>query len=176
MPGERAFVAGADIKGFKDVFGQKDIAFNSSKKCRACFSKIERTPGWSSLPRSTAWRSAADANWRRPATFRTPRTRPYIGVPEVKLGLNPGAGGTQRLGGCWGRGAPSSWCCRGDFFTAQDAFQLGLLEKVVPAKDVLAEAKKLAGSIISNAPLAVEAGKKGHQSGLWRCPWRTPWF
>ncbi|PKN35910.1 MAG: crotonase [Deltaproteobacteria bacterium HGW-Deltaproteobacteria-19] len=163
--GERAFVAGADIKGFKDVFGQKDIAFNSSRKMQACFSKIENSrlvviAAINGLALGGGCELAAACDIRIAADTA------IIGVPEVKLGLIPGAGGTQRLARLLGKGRAKLMVLSGDFFTAQDAFQLGLLEKVVPAKDVLAEAKKLAGSIISNAPLAVEAGKKAINLGV----------
>jgi len=163
--GERAFVAGADIKGFKDVFGRKDIAFDSARKMQACFTKIEKSRlvviaaiNGLALGGGCELASACD--------IRIAADTVIIGVPEVKLGLIPGAGGTQRLGRLLGKGRAKLMVLSGDFFTAQDAFQLGLLEKVVPAKDLMAEAKKLAGSILSNAPLAVEAGKKAINQGV----------
>lgn len=163
--GTRAFVAGADIKGFKEAFGQRELAFRESRRMQACFSKIEKSrlvviAAINGLALGGGCELAAACD------IRIAADNVIIGVPEVKLGLIPGAGGTQRIARLLGKGKAKLMVLSGDFFSAQDAFQLGLLEKVVPAADVLAEAKKLAGSILANAPLAVEAGKRAINEGV----------
>jgi enoyl-CoA hydratase len=163
--GTRAFVAGADIKEFKEAFGQRELAFTGSRRMQACFSKIEKSrlvviAAINGLALGGGCELAAACD------IRIAGDNVIIGVPEVKLGLIPGAGGTQRLVRLLGKGRAKLMVLTGDFFTAQDALQLGLLEKVVPAADVLAEAKKLAGTILANAPLALEAGKKAINEGV----------
>jgi enoyl-CoA hydratase len=162
--GTRAFVAGADIKGFKDVAGKREIAVNGSRGMQAVFSKIDNSrlvviAAINGLALGGGCELAAACD------IRIAGDNVIIGVPEVKLGLIPGAGGTQRLVRLLGKGRAKLMVLTGDFFSAQDAFQLGLLDKVVPAADVLAEAKKMAVSILGNAPLAVEAGKRAINRG-----------
>lgn len=163
--GERAFVAGADIKGFRDMFGKRDEVVRGSRAMQACFSKIENSRlvviaviNGLALGGGCELAAACD--------IRIAAEEAVIGVPEVKLGLIPGAGGTQRLARLLGKGRAKWMVLSGDFFTARDAFQLGLLERVVPAAELMVEARKLAASILSNAPLAVEAGKRVINEGL----------
>ncbi|NPU86607.1 MAG: hypothetical protein HPY65_19200 [Syntrophaceae bacterium] len=163
--GTRAFVAGADIKGFGNFLGNREAAFQSSRGMQAVFSKIENSrvvviAAINGLALGGGCELAAACD------IRIAGDNAVIGVPEVKLGLIPGAGGTQRLARLLGKGRAKLMALTGDFFSAQDAFQLGLLEKVVPAADVLAEAKKIAASILGNAPLAVEAAKRAVNRGV----------
>jgi enoyl-CoA hydratase len=163
--GTRAFVAGADIKGFGDFIGRRDAAFNSSRGMQAVFSKIENSrlvviAAVNGLALGGGCELAAACD------IRIAGDNIMIGVPEVKLGLIPGAGGTQRLARLLGTGRAKLMVLTGDFFNAQDAFRMGLLDKVVPAADVLTEAKKIAAAILGNAPLAVEAGKRAVNKGV----------
>jgi len=162
--GTRAFVAGADIKGFKDLLGKRDVVFNGARGMQNVFTKIERSrlvviAAINGLALGGGCELAAACD------IRVAGDNVIIGVPEVKLGLIPGAGGTQRLVRLLGKGKAKLMVLSGDFFSAQDACQMGLVEKVVPVADVLAEAKKLAGTILGNAPLAVEAGKRAINEG-----------
>lgn len=163
--GGKAFVAGADIKGFKDIIGHRGVVFEGARGMQDCFSKIENSrlvviAAINGLALGGGCELAAACD------IRIAADNVIIGVPEVKLGLIPGAGGTQRLARLLGKGRAKWMVLSGDFFSARDAFQMGLLEKVVPAADLLAEAKKLAGSILANAPLAVEAGKRAINEGV----------
>jgi len=78
-----------------------------------------------------------------------------FGQPEVKLGLIPGYGGTQRLPRVVGHGRALHLLLTGETIDAQEALRIGLVTKVVPAADLLAEAEKLLRTILANAPLAV---------------------
>lgn len=163
--GTRAFVAGADIKGFNDFLGNRESAFNSSRKMQSVFSKIENSrlvviAAINGLALGGGCELAAACD------IRVAGDNIIIGVPEVKLGLIPGAGGTQRLVRLLGKGKAKLMVLTGDFFNARDALEMGLLDKIVPAADVLAEAKKLAHTILGNAPLAVEAGKRAVNGGV----------
>lgn len=157
--GKKAFVAGADIKSFKDLVGKRDVAFDGSRGMQACFSKIESSnkiviAAINGLALGGGCEMAAACD------IRIISENALIGVPEVRLGIIPGAGGTQRLLRLLGRGKAKLMVLSGDFYSANDALAMGLVEKVVPAGEALNEARKMAQAICGNAPLALRAGKK----------------
>jgi enoyl-CoA hydratase len=98
-------------------------------------------------------------------TIRIAAETARLGQPEINLGLIPGYAGTQRLARIVGRGRALELLLTGDQIGAQEAHRLGLVNRVVPAADLMAEAKKLAAALASKAPIAVryilEAVHKG---------------
>jgi enoyl-CoA hydratase/carnithine racemase len=89
-----------------------------------------------------------------------------LGLPEVKLGLNPGWGGTQRLPRFIGKTKAMELMLTGDFMPAKDALTLGLLNKIVPQDQVLESAKALAKKLAAGAPLAQREIMKAIRLGL----------
>ena len=93
-----------------------------------------------------------------------------IGTPEINLGLIPGYAGTQRLARLVGRGRALELLLTGDHITAQEAHRLGLVNRVVPAGELMAEARRLAAALAAKAPIAVryiiEAVNRGLQMTL----------
>jgi enoyl-CoA hydratase/carnithine racemase len=83
-----------------------------------------------------------------------------FGQPEVKVGIMPGAGGTQRLVRAVGKFAAMRWLLTGDLLSASDAHRLGLVSEVVPDGEVLQRALQIATRIAALPPLAVAAIKK----------------
>lgn len=83
-----------------------------------------------------------------------------FGQPEVKLGIMPGAGGTQRFVRAAGKFAAMRWVLTGDVLSAADALRLGLVSEVVPDGEVLPHALEIAGRIAALPPLAVAAIKE----------------
>ena len=83
-----------------------------------------------------------------------------FGQPEVKLGIIPGFGGTQRLARRVGVAKCKELCMSGDTIDAREALRIGLVDRVVPGADLLAEATRLATTIAGKAPLAVQAVKR----------------
>jgi len=163
--GTKAFVAGADIKGFKNFIGNRDAAFNSSRGMQAVFSKIENSR-LAVIAAVNGLALGGGCELAAACDIRVGGDNIVIGVPEVKLGLIPGAGGTQRLARLLGKGRAKLMVFTGAFFKAPEAYQMGLLDKVVPAGEVLSEAKRIAAAILGNAPLAVEAAKRAINEGL----------
>jgi enoyl-CoA hydratase len=88
-------------------------------------------------------------------TIRIASEAARLGQPEVKLGLMPGYGGTQRLPRLVGKGAALKLLLTGDMVGAEEAFRIGLVDEVVPAEALTARAETLARAIAQQAPLAV---------------------
>jgi len=98
-------------------------------------------------------------------TIRIAAETAKLGQPEINLGLIPGYAGTQRLSRIIGRGSALELMLTGDQISAAEALRLGLVNRVVPAVELLAEAKKLAATLAAKPPIAVryilEAVHKG---------------
>ena len=88
-----------------------------------------------------------------------------FGQPEVNLGLIPGYGGTARTTRRVGKGMASYLCLTGELIGAQEALRIGLVQKVVPAAELMNEAKRIATTIASKAPLAIAACKRVINNG-----------
>src|SRR5688572_30528914 len=99
--------------------------------------------------------SAAAVSWRWPA-LRLAADSARLGQPEINLGLIPGYGGTQRLTRLIGKGPALEMLLSGRHITAQEALQLGLVNRVVPAASLVTEARTLAAELALKAPLAVQ--------------------
>lgn len=83
-----------------------------------------------------------------------------FGQPEIKIGVMPGAGGTQRLTRAVGKALAMEMVLTGKFITAEEAFQAGLINKIVPVELYLTEAFRLAAEIAGLSPLAVKMAKE----------------
>jgi enoyl-CoA hydratase len=89
-----------------------------------------------------------------------------FGQPEVTLGIIPGYGGTQRLPRLVGRNIAKELVLGGDMITAQRAYEIGLVNRVVPASELSAAAREAAGKIASRGPVAVRMAKMAMNRGL----------
>lgn len=89
-----------------------------------------------------------------------------LGQPEINLGITPGYGGTQRLTRLVGRGKAKQMTLTGDMVTAQEAHQIGLVEEVYPAEELLPKAIEMAKKIASKAPISAKAVKECVNRGL----------
>jgi enoyl-CoA hydratase/carnithine racemase len=88
-------------------------------------------------------------------TLRIAADTARLGQPEINLGIIPGYGGTQRLPRLVGKGRALEMLLSGEPVTADEAWRIGLVNRVVPAVDLLSEAKKLAQSLAAKAPVAM---------------------
>lgn len=155
--GEKAFSAGADLKKTMPppesyaakAFGAGDESFVSTmpkEKPLICAINGYALGGGLELALACDIRIAA------------PHAR--FGLPEVKVGTIPGAGGTQRLPRMVGASDAMLMLLTGDMIDAAEALRLGLISRIVAAEDLMAEAQALAQRIAANAPLSVRAIKR----------------
>jgi enoyl-CoA hydratase len=89
-----------------------------------------------------------------------------LGQPEVKLGILPGYGGTQRLSRLCGKGVAHEMILTGEMITAEDALRIGLVNRVVEQAELLPTAEAMAKKIIANAPLAVKYAMEAVERGV----------
>jgi enoyl-CoA hydratase len=89
-----------------------------------------------------------------------------FGQPEVNLGIIPGFGGTQRLPRLVGKGMGKYLIMTGEMIDAQEAYRIGLVERVVPAEELMGSAEKVARTIMSKAPIAIRAAETAINTGI----------
>ncbi|TAM60736.1 crotonase [bacterium] len=160
----KAFVAGADIAELNAL----PSAVEGMRKARygqSLTKKIERMRK-PVIVAVNGFALGGGCELAMAGDFRIASEKAKFGQPEVNLGLCPGYGGTQRLPRLVGRGMGMYLCLTGEMIDAQEAWRIGLVEKVVPADQLLPEAKRIAKLIASKAPLAVELTKQSINEGI----------
>ena len=98
-------------------------------------------------------------------TIRIASDKAKMGLPEVKIGIIPGAGGTQRLPRLVGKGMASEMILTGEMIDAQTAFRIGLVNKVVPQEELMKASREMADKITVNGPIAVSLAKDAIEVG-----------
>lgn len=161
--GQKAFVAGADIAAMSGMTKEEGRAF--SAKGNEVFRKIEKLP----VPVIAAVNGFAlggGCELSLSCDIRLVSENALFGQPEAGLGITPGFGGTQRLARTIGVGKAKEliYACRN--VKAPEALQIGLVNAVYPADQLMEEAMKLAERIAGNAPIAVRQCKKAINLGL----------
>jgi enoyl-CoA hydratase len=162
--GDKAFVAGADI-GELSALASAEAATEKARAGHIVTRKIEQ----SRLPVIMAINGFALGGGLELAMagdIRIAAATAKVGQPEVNLGIIGGFGGTQRLPRLVGQGMASYLLLTGEMIGADEAKQANLIEKVVPADQLMTEAKRIAAVIASKAPLAIAATKTAIHKGL----------
>ncbi len=98
-------------------------------------------------------------------TLRIASEKARMGLPEVKIGIIPGAGGTQRLPRLIGKGIAAEIILTGEMIDAQTAYRIGLVNRVVPHEELMKAAEELANKIIANGPIAISLAKDAMHVG-----------
>jgi len=165
--GTNAFVAGADIPEIKDLFEKaEDAAANEFiERGHRTFLKIENSPK-PVIAAINGFCLGGGLELAMSCHMRICSDRARLGQPEVNLGIIPGWGGTQRLPRLTNKGKAIELILTGDMITAQEAYRVGLVNKVVPAGAVLKEAQGLARKIVSKSKFAITAGLRAVSEGL----------
>ena len=158
----RAFVAGADIAELAalDPGGARDL----SRRGQEVFARFECSHK-PILAAVNGFALGGGCELAMACHLRLAADTARFGQPEVKLGLIPGYGGTQRLPRLVGPGHAALLLLTGDIIDAAEALRIGLVNRVVPASDLMTEAERLMRQILANAPLAqgriLEAIRRG---------------
>jgi len=161
--GEKAFIAGADIGELakNDAIRGKeythrgqsvlDLIENLGKPVIACINGFALGGG---------------CEIAMACTMRLASENAKLGQPEVKLGIIPGYGGTQRLPRLVGKGLAMQLVLAGEMISAQEALRIGLVNEVTPPAELIPRAEAIARKIIANAPLAVQYAMEAVNKGM----------
>jgi enoyl-CoA hydratase len=161
--GEKAFVAGADIAAMQTMSGQEARVFVA--KGHAAMDALASLP----IPVIAAVNGFAlggGCELALACDFIYASERARFGLPEVGLGIMPGFGGTQRLARRVALGVARELVYTGAIIDAQEALRIGLVNRVLPPDQLIAEARKTAQAIASKSPLGVQHAKRTIDEGL----------
>lgn len=151
--GDKAFVAGADIQ---ELTVQAPISGTEySLAGQEVFDRIEQL-GKPVIAAVNGYALGGGCELAMACNFRIASENAMFGQPEVKLGLIPGYGGSQRLPKLVGKGRALQILLTGEMITAAEALRIGLVNQVVPQSELISTVEGIARKIMANAPLAVE--------------------
>jgi enoyl-CoA hydratase len=161
--GPKAFIAGADIGDLsrQGPFDGKARAMRGQGVLR----RLE-TCGKPVIAAVNGYALGGGCELAMACHLRLASEAAKFGQPEVKLGLAPGYGGTQRLPRLVGKGVALHLILSGEMIDAQEAYRIGLVNKVVPAAGLLAESEKVLRGILAMAPLAIRLCLEAVDQGL----------
>lgn len=161
--GEKAFIAGADINELAKqtpVNGKEFALFGQE-----VIHRLE-TMGKPSIAAVNGFALGGGCELALACTMRIASKNAKLGQPEVKLGILPGYGGSQRLPRLCGKGVAHEMILTGEMITADEALRVGLVNRVVELADLLTTAESIARKIIANAPLAVKYAMEAVERGM----------
>ncbi len=161
--GEKAFVAGADINELAALAPIEAARF--AARGQRLFRRLELLPK-PVIAAINGFALGGGLELAMACTFRLASENARLGQPEIKLGILPGYGGTQRLPRLVGKGAALALLLTGDPIPAQEAYRIGLVQQVVPQAELLATARQWVARILANGPLAAGLLLEAVQLGL----------
>ena len=161
--GEKAFVAGADIK---ELAAQTPVSGReTAQRGQRLFSRIEQL-GKPVIAAINGFALGGGCELALACTFRFAADTARIGLPEITLGIMPGYGGSVRLPRLIGKARAMEMILTGKPVTADEAFRVGLVNRVVPAASLVAEAKAFAADLAAKAPIALRYAMQSVERGL----------
>ncbi len=161
--GEKAFVAGADIGELAQrtpVDGKEFSIFG-----QAVIHRLE-TLGKPSIAAINGFALGGGCEMALACSIRLASKTARLGQPEVKLGIIPGYGGSQRLARLCGKGAAHELCLTGEMISAEEAMRIGLVNHVYEPAELMPAAEAMARKIVANAPLAVKFAMEAVAHGM----------
>ncbi len=161
--GEKAFIAGADINELSQqtpVNGREFTLYGQE-----IIHRLE-TLGKPAIAAVNGFALGGGCELALACTLRIASRNAKLGQPEVKLGIIPGYGGSQRLPRLCGKGLAHELILTGEMITAEEALRVGLVNRVVEPGELLATAEAIARKIIANAPLAVKYALEAVERGM----------
>jgi len=160
--GDKAFVAGADIAEMNKMNDQEFQEYVDF--AHRVYELIENDPG-PSIAAINGYALGGGCELALACDIRIASEKAKLGFPEVKLGIFPGWGGTQRVTRVLGLGKTKELVFTGEMIDSHEALRIGLVERVVPHDRVMDEARSLALTIAKNGPRAVRMSKTAINSG-----------
>ena len=160
--GEKAFVAGADIGELAQM--TPITGKQTAEKGQRVFSTIERFPK-PVIAAINGFALGGGCELALACHIRIASEKAQLGLPEVSLGIIPGYGGTQRMARLLGKGKALELILSGDRIGAAEAERIGLVNKVVPADQLMPAAEEMARKFMTRGPLAVRAAIEAVMSG-----------
>jgi enoyl-CoA hydratase len=161
--GEKAFIAGADINELSQqtpVNGREFTLYGQE-----IIHRLE-TLGKPAIAAINGFALGGGCELALACTLRVASRNAKLGQPEVKLGIIPGYGGSQRLPRLCGKGVAHELILTGEMIAADEALRVGLVNRVVESAELLATAEAIARKIIANAPLAVKYALEAVERGM----------
>lgn len=161
--GEKSFVAGADINELaqRTPTDGKDFSLFGQE----VFHRLE-TMGKPSIAAINGFALGGGCELALSCTIRIASKNARLGQPEVKLGIIPGYGGSQRLARLCGKGIAHELILTGEMISADEALRIGLVNHVVEPQELISTAEAIAKKIIANAPLAVQFSMDAIERGM----------
>ncbi len=161
--GDKAFVAGADIAEMQNISPLEGRAFG--KFGQAIFNKLENIPQ-PVIAAVNGFALGGGCELAMACDIRIASDKAKFGQPEVGLGIVPGFGGTQRLPRLIGKGRAKELLYTADMINAEEAYRIGLVNRIVAADELLSTAKELAEKIMARAQAAVRLCKAAVNTGM----------
>lgn len=161
--GDKAFIAGADIGELAHVSAVE--AEQSSTYGQKVLNLIENL-GKPVIAAINGFALGGGCETAMACSIRIATENAKFGQPEVKLGVLPGGGGTQRLPRLIGKGRAIQLILTGGMITAAEAYRIGLVNEVVPSAQLIARAEAILSEVFSNAPLAVKFSLQAVNDGM----------
>lgn len=150
--GGKAFCAGADINQLAEINAQQGLLF--AEKGQSTFRHFEQL-GKPSLAAINGYAFGGGCELAMATTIRIASNNAQFGQPEVKLGVIPGYGGTQRLARLVGKGRAMDLCLTGRTIKAEEALSWGLISEVTSPETLLTRAQEILTNVLALAPLAI---------------------
>lgn len=160
--GDKAFAAGADITEFRAMSPVDSWVF--TQHIQKVYLEIEQLPK-PVIAAVNGYALGGGCELMMACDIVYASDRAKVGQPEINLGIIPGAGGTQRLARLIGKQRAKELVMTGDMMGAQEAWNLGLLNKVVPGDQLMAEVRKLAEKLAGKGGVALKAAKEAIEEG-----------
>lgn len=160
--GERAFAAGADIREFEAMGPVEALEF--SRNTQRVLRKLETLPK-PTIAAVNGFALGGGCELMMACDIAYAADSAKIGQPEITLGIIPGGGGTQRLPRLLGKQKAKELVLTGEALSAEEAHRLGLVSKVVPAADLMAEVQTLCGKLLNKGAVALRMAKEAIELG-----------
>ena len=162
--GDKAFVAGADIEELRERNTLTELGRRSAQ--RRVLANLLETMSKPTIAAINGFAVGTGLELAMACTIRIASENAKFGQPEINLGIMPGNGGTQRLPRLVGEGRAMEMILTGELIDAQEAYRIGLVNRVVPQAELMHYVKELATKLASKPPLAIKLAKDALHTGL----------